>query len=220
MAIDLTTPAASAADFRDRNGRVSSNDDTTIAALLLMGTRLVERRVGLAPGMLLPQAALTFTYTATGGPLLRLRDERGFQHLLQTATAVGIDSERDGTFDGYSLVLGTTAWLRGYPVNAAALGEAYTGLSLLSGVSSGSPTTWTDGDEVRVTGNFGCAATSAMRLALKERIIGIVRELNDAHHAGGAISMQAMEDAIERVPAARTILRMVEQEYNYRLVSV
>lgn len=215
-ALDLSTPIASPTEFRERNGRVSSNDDTMVREGLLTMTRVVERRIGLAPGMLLPQPAQTRTFCGTGLSLLRLRDARGFQSLLRTATAIGVDSENDGTFDGYSWVLGTTSRLRGFPVDAVTMNEAYTALELLNGAPL---PTWTDGVEVRVTGDMGLAADSPIRVSLKERVIALTRELLDAHHAGGAMSLNAVDDAIQTMPAARSLMHMIEREYPYAIVS-
>jgi hypothetical protein len=95
---------------------LSTDDATAIGAMLLTVTRVVERRIGLAPGMLLPQTALTFTFSATGGKRLYLRDERGFQYLLRaiTADSLKVDSDADGAFDDY-LFDSADAWVSPVP---------------------------------------------------------------------------------------------------------
>ena len=218
MAIDLSTPIASAAEFRDRVGQLSTDDDSTISALLLTATRVVERRIGVAPGMLLPQTSLTFTFSAEGGSRLRLRDERGFQYLLRaiTADSLKIDSDLDGSFDDYLLDT-ADAWVSGFPINAATFNEPWTAIDLVP-ITSATITAWPDAANcVQIVGDWGVAASSAVRGALKERVIGIVRELIEAHHAGVAQSYTAMEDAINTIPKARSLMAMIEREYNYRI---
>lgn len=219
MAIDLSTPLASAAEYRARNGQVSSDDDTMISTLLLGMTRVVERRIGVAPGMLLPQTSLTFTFNASGGQRLRLRDERGFQYLLRSITAdsLKVDTDADGSFDDYLLDT-ADAWVQLYPANASDFDEPYTAIDLRSGITGATLTSWPDADySVQIVGNWGASATSAIRANLKERVIAIVRELIDAHRAGAAMNVYAVEEAITRTPTARALMAMIEREYNYRL---
>jgi hypothetical protein len=217
MAIDLVTPIASAAEFRDRNGMLSSNDDSMVETLLLTVTRLIERRIGVAPGMLLPQTSLAFTFSATGGSRLYLRDDRGFQYLLRSITTdkLEIDDDADGSFDDYTLDT-ADAWVSAFPVNAATFLEPYTAIDLLN-ITTATITAWPKARNcVQITGNWGVAANSAIRAALKERAISIVRELIDTHRAGAAMSVDAMGSAVESVPAARALMHMIEREYNYR----
>jgi hypothetical protein len=56
-------------------------------------------------------------------------------------------------------------------------------------------------------------------MAMKERVIGITRELIEAHHAGIAQNYSAVEEAINTIPAARSLMYMLEREYNYRIPS-
>lgn len=214
MALDLSA-VVTAAEWKDRNGEDSSDEDTLIGTLLTSVTRVVERRCEVAPGMFLPQTALTYTFTATGGNLLYLRDERGWMHPLRSVTADSllIDSESDATFDGYTLDL-SDGWVRGYPVNAATESQPYTAIQLLPGVSGAAPTAWTDGWEVRITGNWGYAACPG---AIKERVIGITRELLDVHRGGAALDFNSIEDQVNRIPSARMLLYMLEREFSHRI---
>lgn len=214
MAIDLTA-YASAQEYRDRNGRVSTSDDTMVDALLLAVSRVVERRCWVAPGHFKSQTALAYTFTATGGSVLYLRDERGWQHYLRSVTAdkIEVDSEVDGTFDGYVLDL-ADAWVVGYPTNASTYSEPYTALRIRPGVANADPTSWVEGVEVRITGDWGYASTPG---AIKERVIGITRELIDVHRAGAALTVNAVDDMIQRHPTARSLMSLLEEQYSARL---
>lgn len=214
MAIDLTA-YASTAEYRERNGRVSTDSDTMLTALLTSVSRVVDRRLGVSPGMFKAQTTLTYTVKARGGTLLRLRDERGEQLFLRTVDTNGIDidTDRDGTFDGYQLDL-ADAWVRGYPVNASTMSAPFTALELLPGAANADPLSWADGVEVRITGTaWGWATTPG---AVKERVIGITRELVQVHLAGPA--MDDVASAIDATYGARSLMYMLEQEYNYRVL--
>lgn len=217
MAIALTA-AATAAEYRERNGRVSTSLDTLLGTLLTTVTRVVEKRIGLAPGMLVAQASETFVFDAIGGTTLYLRDRAGMQYLLRTVTAdgIGVDGEQDGTYDYYELDF-ADAWVRGLPENAAAFSEPFTAVELLSHMSDADPVKWPDQRaSIQIAGAWGWATTPG---GVKERVIGIVRELVDTHGAGMAnpASFTAVDDAIERIPAARGLMSMLETEYRYRL---
>jgi len=209
------TAYATAAEYRTRNGRVSSDLDSTLNEMLLSVSRVVDRRVGVAPAQFAPQTTVELTFASTGGRLLRLRDEQGRQHFLRTSTAIAIDSERDGTFDGYtSIVLGTDAWVKGYPRNALSYGEPYQSLELLPGVASASPGSWPVCD-VKITGNWGWAAIPG---GITDRVIGITRELVQVHY-GGPVVDDVINAAIEASMGARSLMNLLEQEYRYRLAA-
>ena len=60
-------------------------------------------------------------------------------------------------------------------------------------------------------------ALAAVPGALKERVIGITRELIEAHHSGMAWNTDALNEVVNSVPRARSLMHLVEQEFNYRL---
>lgn len=218
MAYDLAA-AATAAEYRARVGRVSSAEDAVVTAMLTTVTRVVERRAGVAPGMFNAQTdSLSFKFNAHGGTILILRDEQGLKYFLRGVTADGIDidSEKDGTFDGYQLDF-DDAWVRGLPANASQFSQPYSEIELLPHVTNAAPIAWPDHHAaVRITSTtWGWAAVPG---AVKERVIGITRELIDAQHAGLAMTVSAVEEAIDRVPAARSLMALLEREYNFSAV--
>ena len=217
MPVDLTA-YATAAEYRERTGRVSTSADTLVGTLLTTVSRVVDRRVGVADGMFNDASALAFTFDAFGGSLLRLRDQDGMQYLLRAVTANKIEIDGgDGAFDEYTLDF-ADAWVRGYPTNALALSRPFTAIELLSHLSTCNPSAWpSQVAAVRITGDWGWAAVPG---GIKERVIGITRELIDVQHAGAAMSVTAVEDAIARVPSARSLMNLIEREFNYRIPGV
>lgn len=205
------TAYVTATNYRDRNGRTSSDFDVQLGALAIAVSRIYDRRNGIAPAQYAPQSAMTIDVRSHGGSLLQLRNDRGEQYFLRTATAVGIDSENDRTFDGYSLVLGTQAWLQGYPLNATNEGEPFTALELYPGVASASPTVWPDGVLVRITGDLGYAAVPG---AVVQRCSNIMRELVEVGFGGPQVDMQAVEAAIT---GNRYTVSLLEDGYRRRM---
>lgn len=217
MAIDLTA-IATPQDFREQVGELSSDEETMTGVLLTTLTRVVERRIGVAPGMLKPQTALTFTFTAYGGTRLYLRDERGSQYFLRSITAdsLKIDTDADGAYDDYLLDT-ADSWVRPLPVNAATFNEPWTAIDLLP-LTSATITAWPNAEaSVQIVGNWGVASGSAIQMALKERVIGLTHELIDVIHAGYALSESMIEGTIETRPAARSLMRLIESEFSYRI---
>ena len=213
----LLTAAATAAEYRQRNGRTSADDDAYLGDLLTTVTRMCERRVGVAPCMFNAQTdSLSFTFRAIGGSRLYLRDGRGSQYFLRgvAANGIDIDSEQDGTFDGYQLDL-SDAWVVGHPRDALQFSEPYTAFDILPGVASADPTSWTDGYEVRITSTlWGWAAVPG---SFKERVIGITRELVEAHIAGPTMTLQDIESSAQMTPGVMRLMSLLEQEYRYRM---
>lgn len=220
MAIDLTTPAATPSEYRGDNQRSSSDFDTPLGVTLLSVTRWAESRIGLAPGMLLPQTALTFTFDARGGTELFLADDAG-QYLCRSITAdsLKIDSDNDGAFDDY-LFDTADAWVLPLPINAAQLGAGWTSI-VLKPVTTAPLTEWPTARAcVQIVGDWGCAATSTMRLVMKQRIIQVARELIEIHAAGPTLTVADIDATLSLNPSGRSLLRMFEQEANYSIPSI
>jgi hypothetical protein len=217
MAIDLS-PIVSVSEFKSTVGRLETDtvDDTKIAQLLGGITRVLERRMRYAPGMFVPQTALTFVFSAEGGHILRLRDEVGLQYFLRSITAdsLKVDVTGDGTYD--YLLDDDDLWVEPRPVNAATQGEPYTHIALKPYAAGATITRWPDLESsVQILGNWGWETTPGV---IKDRVIGMVREVLDAERAGGAqVSAYDVEEAIQRVPSARALLAVLEREYSRKL---
>lgn len=215
--LDLSA-VVSLAEYKARVGRLTTDtvDDATIEGLLATVTRVVERRIGAATGMLIPQTGATITLDGKGGSRLYLRDESDRQFFVRTITAdsLKVDTDGDGTFN--YLLDAADLWVRLGPVNAANAGEPYTWIDLVPTVSTASILAWPNlPASIQITGALGWASTPG---ALRERVSGIVRELLDAHRAGAAgITGYGADEMIESVPGARALMAMIEREYSYRL---
>jgi hypothetical protein len=216
VTIDLSA-IATPQELRDQIGELSADDENMASVLLTTMTRVVERRIGVAPGMLKPQTALTFTFPAYGGSRLYLRDERGLQYFLRaiTADSLKIDTDGDGSYDDY-LLDSADAWVRLYPVNAASFSEPYTAIDLTTATGV-TITSWPEREAaVQIVGTWGVANGSAIQNTIKERVIGLTRELIDVLHAGYALSESGLDGAIETRPAARSLMWLIEREFSYR----
>lgn len=205
---------ANAAEYRARVGKVSIAEDATILTLLTSVSRVVEKRLGVMVGAFNTHSGV-YVFDGTGRSLLRLRDRAGRQYFLTaiTADSLKIDSDLDGSYDDYTLDL-SDAWVRGLPENAAAGSEPYTAIELRP-LTSATITTFPNLPGcVQITGTFGWAAVPG---AIKDRVVGITRELIDVQHAGAAMLVSDVEGEIDRVPAARALMSLLEREYSHRL---
>lgn len=216
MALDLS-PVVSLAEYKQRVGRLDDDttDDDAIGDLLTTVTRVVERRTGVAPGMLVPQTAQVFTFDAHGGTRLHLRDETGRQLFLRAITANSLNVDDDGDGDFEYLLDAADAWVRPGPVNAPTYDEPWTHVDLVPTAAGATITGWPRLTAcVQITGDWGWETTPG---ALRERVVGIVREVLDAERIGGGGQSYDPEERITSVPSARALLFMLEQEYSRRL---
>ena len=187
----LLSAYATAAQFRLRVGSKAAASDADLDAQLLLCSRLVERSLQVMVGAFNSHTA-TYTFDARGGALLSLRDRAGRGYFLQAINAdgLGIDSELDGTYDGYVLDL-NDAWLRGLPESAVAGSEPYSMLELLGHLSSASPSRWLDQPaNVRIAGTWGWAAVPG---AILELTVSIVHDLRQAHLGGATLEVPALD---------------------------
>lgn len=219
MAIDLSA-VVDIEEYAEAVGlsAAARKNDTRTSALLKSMTRVVEKRMGLAAGMLLPQNSETFTFDAEGGRRLWLRDNDDLLYPLRTITADSLkfDTDADASFDDYTWDF-DDAWVVGYPRNAAAISEPYTAIDLVAR-GSYSLLAFPDAEySVQIVGNWGYAANSPTTEAIKQRIIGITRELIETHHAGASWTSDSVEMAIAQNSSLRSMMMMIEQEYSHRL---
>lgn len=198
-----------AANYRETNGAVSTDFDTSRGVLATTVSRILDDREGVSPAHFAPQTEVTYTVRCTGGTLLYLRDERGWQMLLRTATAIAVDSEMDGTFDGYTLTLATDVF--GYPMNAATYSEPYTALELRPGYAASTLYSWPRDALVRITGNWGFAAVPG---GVAERVTRCMRELVEVGYGGPHVDMESVAAALD---GNRSTVALLERRYNYSI---
>ncbi|MFZ2738433.1 MAG: hypothetical protein WAY02_09400 [Burkholderiaceae bacterium] len=206
---------ATLAEYRAANRDGQSGADTTISNLLTGTSRLLERDLSLQEGAFNSYTG-THYFGANGGAILNLEDTDGYTYFLQTiaANGCGIDSELDGTYDGFALDL-ADAFLIGQPENTAS--KPFTQLRLMSWASA-TVTVWPVAPRsVKINGTWGHAAVPDV---VKHLTIRLTRLMLDSHLGGGAQVIPAIDDLI-RLPDApkevRGIWYSVKQLYGRRL---
>jgi hypothetical protein len=199
---------------------MSTGDDSVLTSQLTLATRLTERSLRVMPGAFLPQSAETFTFDAIGGTRLYLRDNSGVQYFLRTVTAdgIGVDLDRDGTYDYYALDF-ADAWVRGIPESALAFNRPFTAIDLLPGISGAAPLVWPDqAASIRIAGAWGWAVTPE---AIVDFVVHITHDLRSAHQAGATFEIPAIDGTISlRDQTGRWLWRQIETEYGARIVAI
>lgn len=198
--------ARSSSGVESRNGGRLLED-------LLAASRLFDRQVGVHDGGFNSHTA-TYTFDGIGGATLWLRGLDGRAFFLQSveAAGIGVDTERDGTFDGYTWDL-SDGWLRGLPENASALSVPMTAVELMAG-SSSPIRCWPDGVRVSIEGTWGWPAVPDM---VKQVVVSMTRELRD-HLGAGAFGGQ--ERFGEEMPLSSQTWRLIasaKAEYGRRI---
>jgi hypothetical protein len=206
---------ATLAQYRAANRDSQTGADTTISALLTGTSRLLERDLSIHEGAFNSYTG-THYFDANGGAILTLEDTDGNGYFLQAIDSNGcdIDSELDGTYDGYQLDLADT-FLVGRPENTAS--KPYTQLRLM-GWPSATIVAWPiAARSVRITGTWGHAAIPDV---ITHLTIRLTRLMLDSHLGGGAQVIPGIDDLV-RLPDApkevRGIWYSVKQLYGRRL---
>lgn len=207
---------ADVAYFQARNtGGTAVSNATALGEDLIAGSRLFDRQVGVHDGAFNSHTA-TYTFDSIGGLVLWLRDRSGGAYFLQSVAdaGIGIDTELDGTFDGYAWDL-DDAWLRGLPDNAAAFGVPFNALEILPHITTAPLTRWPDGRaRVRIEGTWGWATVPDM---VKQTVVSMTRELRD-HFGAGAFGAQ--ERYGDELPLSNQTWRLIasaKAEYGRRI---
>lgn len=182
---------ATATEYRAMTGDKATGTDATLDAQLVAMSRMVEKSLQLMAGAFNTHSG-TYVFDCHGGRLLWLRDRAGLAYFLQTITAnaLGIDLDRDGSYDYYTLDLADT-WVRGLPENAAALSEPFTAIEILGDRVNAAPTEWPEmAAGVRIAGTWGWAAVPRI---VKDLVIHRTHELREAHKGGALEAMSNFE---------------------------
>ena len=173
---------ATATNYRVQTGEKTTGTDTVLDAQLLTISRLLERSLHVQPGAFNTHTG-TYTFDGRGGKVLDLRDRAGLTYFLTSVTAnsLGIDSECDGTFDGYLWDL-SDAWVRGLPENAAAHSEPFSRIEILSHISTAELTVWpVKPAAIRIAGTWGWGAVPGVIMQLT---VSMVHDLRQAQLSG------------------------------------
>lgn len=197
---------------------VGVSDSDELAEDLEAASRLLDAELGVHDGAFNSHTA-TYTFDAVGGEVLWLRDRSDRAYFLQAVQAdgIGIDVERDGTFDYYTLDL-NDAWVRGLPENASALSRPYTSLEILGSIVGAEPTCWPDQRAaVRINGTWGW---SSVPEAIKALTITMTRELRDLYGAGSVGETQQLDEAVPLARDTRRLIGSMKRRYSRRLPGV
>lgn len=199
--------------FRARVGDQGGGGDTTLDEQLLLASRLLERSTGVMPGAWNTHTG-TYDFDADGGTLLRLRDDADRQYFLQTVTSIGVDTEGDGTYDGETLTL-ALAWVKGYPANAAAGSEPFTGLELLPYLSSADLSAWPSRKRVvRIAGTFGWAAVPQ---GIVDLTVHLAHDVRQGHAAGPTLTAPTIDGGMGLSDQTWRLWRQIEGQYSRRI---
>lgn len=196
--------------YRAKTGDLAAATDSQLDADLITAEEMIERELRVARGHFGPIGSTTYTFPATGGAVLHLRDSDGFQYFLRTVTADSckIDDDADGSFDDYTLDL-SDAWLKGLPENAAAFDEPYTRLELLN-ISSATITQWPVARySVRITGTWGWEVTPGIIVDL---ICDVAHNMRQSAIAGG-LAIPSSDGELPLSPGMWPVLRRAKELY-------
>lgn len=207
---------ATDAQYRAVTGDKSTGTDATLNAHLLTNSRLLEKALMLAPGAFNSASSQTLYFDGHGGTRLRFRDDAGLQHFVQSidANGIGIDSEGDGTYDGYALDL-ADAWVVGWPANASAGSEPYRGLELLAYLSTCTPSAWPDRKRaVKLLCTTGWLAVPRI---INDLVIHRTQELREALKAGQTRELPSFEGGVPMSKTTSWLFREAERLYGAKL---
>lgn len=192
---------ATIVQYRAANRDAQTAADTTITTILLGTSRLLDRDLAIAEGGFNAYTA-THYFGGNGGQLLTLEDTDGFTYFLRTidANSLAIDSELDGTYDGYLLDLTTDTYIIGQPENS--LTKPFTQLRLLPWTAA-AITTWpTTPRSVKITGAWGYATVPDL---ITQLTIRLTRLLVDSHLSGGAEVIPGIDELMRMPEASREV---------------
>lgn len=191
---------ATLAQYRTANADPQTAADATISAMLTGCSRLVERDLSLQEGAFNSYTG-THYFDGNGGALLTLEDSEGHTYFLQTigSNGCGIDSEFDGTYDGFALDL-NDAFLVGQPENTAS--KPFTQLRLMPWPTA-TIREWPLGPRVvKLTGTYGHAAVPDL---VTQLTIRLTRLLRDSHISGGAEVIPGIDELMRMPEASREV---------------
>lgn len=198
-------------------GGGSGNIPSGLIEQIASADRMLDYSLGYAPGMFNTHSGI-YDFDSVGGARLYLRDGLDRVYPFTAITSIGIDTENDLTYDGYSWTL-ADAWVRPMPENNDDLGLPWEALDIFAFVSGAPLATWpVRRAAVRVTGTFGHATVPER---VKQLVAHTVHDLRDAHVAGGS-GTPPTYDGIQMslTPQTWRVWLSVKAEFNRRVPPV
>jgi hypothetical protein len=209
--VSLLDAYATIDEYTARTGDKTTSPNATLTAQLLGTSRLLERDLELMPGAFNSAASQVIYVDGHGGTRLWLRDTRGLGFFVQSidANGIGIDSENDGTYDGYALDL-ADAWVVGNGTN-----DPHTRLDLLPWVTAATVSAWPDRPRaVKLTCTTGYAAVPPMIVDL---VCHRTYELRESMKDGGAGVLPGFDGGTPMRPQTAWLWKNAEAMYGRRL---
>ena len=202
-------------EYRDLVNHTGDLDTAQLLEDSTAASRIFDFEVGVVEGGFNPITATQFEFDSYGGSLLYLRDGSGRQYFLRTITAnlLTLDTDADGVYDNYTLDLDET-FVRGFPANALAHGQAFTAVQLLPH-SGTALSAWPIGPAtVRITGSWGFAT---IPVGIKRAVAFITRDMRDRLTASSTGEFQMMDSGVVvRDDTWRTV-QQLKRMYSRRL---
>lgn len=205
----MASPTAVYATEGEYRERVSSaaDDDTLNGELLAAASRLIDRRLGWAPGSFGPDSEVTVTvWPSAPGRVLRLRDSDGFTVPVQSWSEARLHYGGGGRT---VTIPGDVSWVRLMPGTVGLPGRS---LRIVGGASQSDVSVWpSDPGWVEVDAVTGWGDTPG---PVRELCVHVAREMADSH-AGGAAAVVSMLDApMQSTGRCAMLWRHCEQVYS------
>ena len=201
-------------EYRDRTGSpASAYADDLIDGVSSAASRLIDRRLGWAPGCLGPSTR-TVTFWPGGLPdrVLRLRDAEGGAWPLRSWTSIEIDFSGDGRADVAVGPSSTVGWIVGQPDTPVPSERPWRALRIAEAHPDAETSIWpADPGRVVVAGGFG---HSPVVPAAKELVAHVTRAVLDGHQGGAAAVVEVLDRAVSVNDPAGRIWRLLEMEFS------
>lgn len=200
----VTDRYAEAADYRNRVGKQSTDDDDVINDQLTAISRYLDQRLGRF--FTKDAEPVARYYSGSGGTILELDDDIAVAFGL----VVKVDEDEDGSFaDENALEVNTDFWLGPYNADKGPEPQPYEFLEL--NPNSTRLSYWPAAPRnIEVTASFGWPAVPG---AIKEATIAICRQLRDTHEAGGDATVELVEQTVGRSPHLTALMLDLERMY-------
>ena len=198
-------------EYRNRTGaKETAMSDETLRQAFGTVARLIDRRLGWAPGMLGPvsgERTVTFWPTRRPNRVLYLRDAEGGVWPLRSWSSIACDYSGRGTPD--TTIGGDAEWV----VGLAHGDRPYRALRILEAHADAVESVWPgDPGTVAVTGSgWGHASIVG---AATDLVIYTTRALLDSEQAGAAAAVKVFDSTVRTVDAAGRAWRLLEMEFS------
>lgn len=215
MAIDLSS-LATIEEYRNKTGDFGTGDGSGLLDELEAQTRQLEHELHVASGQFVSHTE-TYVLWGSGEERLWLRDSNGMAYFLRTvpSDAIGIDTDEDGTYDGYTWDLGD-AWVEGRPENAIVQAGAFSSLLILPGRSS-SLAVWPKVGIQFAACTWGLPSTSTLLPLLRDVVIYRTHLLRENIKGGATQELPSFDGALPLQNRVSWLMKRIEDHIGRRI---